>query len=79
MGLVRRVESSARPFAGRFEKTRSGYGVGVPLLRLFTFVLMLYRMYRRLPKSQRRQLVDAVGRYGPRVAETAARRVRTRR
>ncbi|MBA3382573.1 MAG: hypothetical protein H0T97_12035 [Actinobacteria bacterium] len=51
----------------------------MPLVRLFTFVMLLYRMYRRLPKSQRRQLVDAVGRYGPRAAERAARRVRPRR
>ncbi|MBA3333364.1 MAG: hypothetical protein M3Q59_03245 [Actinomycetota bacterium] len=50
----------------------------MPIFRIFTFVLLLYRLYRRLPKSQRRQLLDAVERYGPRVASEARRRVRTR-
>ncbi|CAN5235603.1 hypothetical protein BH20ACT13_BH20ACT13_03120 [soil metagenome] len=50
----------------------------MPIVRLFTFVLLLYRLYRRLPRSQRRQLLDAVERYGPRVASEAKRRVRPR-
>jgi hypothetical protein len=46
-------------------------------IRVFSLVFLLYRMYRRLPKSQRRQLHEAVQRYAPRVA-SAARNARKR-
>jgi hypothetical protein len=49
------------------------------LFRLFSLAFLLYRMYRRLPRSQRRKLREAAQRHGPRIASTAARRARQRR
>ncbi len=62
---------------GGLEPDDTGYGVRV-FIRLFSLVFLLYRMYRRLPKSQKRQLHEAVQRYAPRVA-SAARNARKSR
>jgi len=51
----------------------------VPLLRLFTLFVLLYRVWRRLPARQRRQALKLAGRHGPRVASHAARRATRRR
>ena len=52
----------------------------MPLIfRGLTLMLLIYRMYRRLPPSQRRRLLRAAGKHGPRIASTAARRARQAR
>jgi hypothetical protein len=38
-----------------------------------------YDLWRRLPPSQRRRLLEATRTHGPRIASGAARRVRDRR
>jgi hypothetical protein len=48
------------------------------IFRVFTLAFLLYRMYRRLPRSQRRQVREALQRHGPRIASTAAKRARRR-
>jgi hypothetical protein len=48
------------------------------IFRFFTLAFLLYRMYRRLPRSQQRQLREALQRHGPRIASTAAKRARRR-
>jgi hypothetical protein len=50
------------------------YRLGVPLFRIFTLFMLLYRMWRRLPPSQRRRALKLAGRHGPRVASHVARR-----
>ncbi|MEX0851599.1 MAG: hypothetical protein WD015_08835 [Gaiellaceae bacterium] len=46
------------------------------IFRAMGLVLVLYRMYRRLPASQRRQVLKLAGKHGPRMASTLARRAR---
>jgi hypothetical protein len=48
------------------------------LFRSATLVLFLFRMWRRLPASQRRRVLWALGRHGPRVAARVARQARAR-
>jgi hypothetical protein len=50
----------------------------VPIFRAFTLFMLLYRMWRRLPASQRRRALELAGRHGPRVATRVARRGRGR-
>jgi hypothetical protein len=45
----------------------------VLFLRSFPLVLFLFRMWRKLPASQKRRVLRAVGRHGPRVAARVAR------
>jgi hypothetical protein len=40
---------------------------------------VLWRVWRRLPPAQRRQLLQAARRHGPRLAGAARQRVRTKR
>ncbi|HET9437456.1 MAG TPA: hypothetical protein VFO64_04585 [Gaiellaceae bacterium] len=47
-------------------------------LRPTTVALIAYRTWRRLPPEQRRQLVLAARRNGPRIAATIAARARPR-
>jgi hypothetical protein len=46
----------------------------VPFLRAFTLFMVLYRMWRRLPASQRRRALVFAGRHAPRAAAKVARR-----
>ncbi|HWQ23201.1 MAG TPA: hypothetical protein VNK94_03750 [Gaiellaceae bacterium] len=46
------------------------------LVRLFPLARVAVRAWRRLPASQRRRLLVAAGRHGPRLAATLARRRR---
>jgi hypothetical protein len=46
----------------------------VPIFRAFTLFMLLYRVWRRLPASQRRRALKLAGRHGPRVARGMARR-----
>jgi hypothetical protein len=41
--------------------------------------LTAYDIWRRIPKRQRRQIIDAARKHGPRAAAAVARRTRTRR
>jgi hypothetical protein len=51
----------------------------MPLLfRAVTLVLFLFKVWKRLPASQRRRLLWAAGRHGPRIANSVYRRSRTR-
>jgi hypothetical protein len=52
----------------------------VPLfLRGIPLILFLFRMWRRLPASQKRRVLQVLGRHGPRVAARVASQARTRR
>jgi hypothetical protein len=56
-----------------------GYPRRMPLLfRAVTLVLFLFKVWKRLPASQRRRLLWAAGRHGPRIANSVYRRSRTR-
>jgi hypothetical protein len=55
------------------------YRLGVPLLRMVTLFMLLYRVWRRLPARQKRQALKLAGRHGPRIATHAARRATRRR
>jgi hypothetical protein len=47
----------------------------MPLLfRAATLLLFLFRIWKRLPASQRRRMLWAAGRHGPRIAAFAWRR-----
>jgi len=46
------------------------------LLRGIPLFLFLYRMWRRLPATQRRNLLWTAGRHGPKLALFALRRAR---
>ncbi|MGH3133643.1 MAG: hypothetical protein ACRDNY_07880 [Gaiellaceae bacterium] len=46
------------------------------IFRGLTLLLVLYRMYRRLPASQQRQVLRLLGRHGPRLVSTLGRRAR---
>jgi hypothetical protein len=48
------------------------------LLKGIPLFLFLYRMWRRLPSKQRRQVLWMAGRHGPRIASSAWRRTRAR-
>jgi hypothetical protein len=51
----------------------------MPLLfKAMTLVLFLFKIWKRLPASQRRHLIWTVGRHGPRIATSVWRRSRTR-
>jgi hypothetical protein len=43
------------------------------LLRGLPLLMALYRMWRRLPAKQRRQVIVLAGRHGPRVASRLMR------
>ncbi|HXG75522.1 MAG TPA: hypothetical protein VNJ53_03040 [Gaiellaceae bacterium] len=47
-----------------------------PLVRGVPLVLTAVRVWRRLPASQRRRLLQAAGRHGPRLAARVVRRSR---
>jgi hypothetical protein len=49
------------------------------LLRGIPLILFLFRMWRKLPASQKRQVLRVLGRHGPRVAARFAQRARARR
>jgi hypothetical protein len=49
------------------------------LLRGFTLFMFLFRIWRRLPPSQRRRVLYAAGRHAPKLAAVGARYVRSRR
>jgi hypothetical protein len=56
-------------------RKRGGYPPDVPLLfRAATLLLFLFRIWRRLPARQRRRVLWAAGRHGPRIAVFALRR-----
>jgi hypothetical protein len=62
-----------------FGPTRAVYGGRMPLyLRGIPLVLFLFRMWRRLPASQKKQVLRALQRHGPRVAAQVARQARAR-
>ena len=48
-------------------------------LRGIPLILFLFRMWRKLPASQKRQVLKVLGRHGPRVAARVAQQARTRR
>jgi len=51
----------------------------MPLLfKAETLVLFLLKIWKRLPAGQRRRLLWAAGRHGPRIASSAWRRSRAR-
>jgi hypothetical protein len=51
----------------------------MPLLfRAATLVLFLFKVWKRLPASQRRRMLWAAGRHGTRVARSVGRRSRAR-
>jgi hypothetical protein len=51
----------------------------MPLLfRAATILLFLFRIWKRLPASQRRRVLWAAGRHGPRIATSVWRRSRAR-
>ena len=51
----------------------------MPLLfRAVTLVLFLLKVWKRLPASQRRRMLWAAGRHGPRIANSVWRRSRAR-
>jgi hypothetical protein len=51
----------------------------MPLLfKAVTLVLFLFKIWKRLPASQRRRLLWAAGKHGPRIANSAWRRSRAR-
>jgi hypothetical protein len=47
-------------------------------LRGIPLILFLFRMWRRLPASQKRQVLRALQKHGPRVATQVARQARAR-
>jgi hypothetical protein len=47
-------------------------------LRSFALMLFLFRIWRRLPASQRRRMLWAASRYAPVVAAFAVRQARAR-
>jgi hypothetical protein len=49
------------------------------LLRGFTLFMFLFRIWRRLPPSQRRRVLYAAGRHAPKLASVAMRYARARR
>jgi hypothetical protein len=52
----------------------------VPIfLRGIPLILFLFRMWRKLPASQKRQVLQVLGRHGPRVAARVAQQARARR
>jgi hypothetical protein len=51
----------------------------VLFLRGIPLVLFLFRMWRKLPASQKRQVLKALRRHGPRVAAQVAKQARARR
>jgi hypothetical protein len=52
----------------------------VPIfLRGIPLILFLFRMWRKLPASQKRHVLKVLGRHGPRVAAGVAARARARR
>jgi hypothetical protein len=48
------------------------------LLKGIPLFLFLYRLWRRLPAKQRRRVLWAAGRHGPRIATNVWRRSRAR-
>jgi hypothetical protein len=60
----------------------SGYDERVPQLRIpkssVTLAFAIWRIWWRLPPRQRRMVLNAARRHGPRVAARAARRARSR-
>jgi hypothetical protein len=49
------------------------------LLRGLPLILFLFRMWRKLPASQKRQALRVMGRYGPILLAGAARQARAAR
>jgi hypothetical protein len=47
-------------------------------LRGWALFLLLFRMWRRLPARQKKQVLWALQRHGPRIAAQVAREARTR-
>ena len=50
-----------------------------PMFRLVTLVFFLLRMWRALPASQKRRMLQTAGRYGPVILAGLAREARRRR
>ena len=48
-------------------------------LRGIPLILFLFRMWRKLPASQKRRVLKTLGRHGPRVAARVAAQARNRR
>jgi hypothetical protein len=65
--------------ADDFGPTRPVYRGRMPLyLRGIPLVLFLFRMWRRLPASQKKQVLRTLQRHGPRIAAQVAREARVR-
>jgi hypothetical protein len=48
------------------------------IFRAMGALLLLYKMYRRLPPSQRQRVLKLMGQHGPRLVSVVGRRARTR-
>jgi hypothetical protein len=67
-----------RSLPNRFDGTRRVYR-GRIVLRGLPLILILFRVWRKLPAAQKRQALSVLGRYGPIVLAAAARQARAAR